>query len=128
MHVVKFVSMTLMALLYIAAGINHFLNPDFYVKIMPPYFPNPLFWVQLSGVAEVLLGILLFPAKTRAWAAWLIIAMLIVFLTVHVHMLVNATDFPDVPYTFLVARFPLQALFIAWAWWYTRPTTPLAAA
>ena len=67
-------------------------------------------------------------SKTRAWAAWLIIAMLIVFLTVHVHMLVNAADFPDVPYAFLVARFPLQALFIAWAWWYTRPTTPLVAA
>lgn len=127
MQTLKFISMAVMALLYIAAGINHFVNPDFYVKIMPPYFSSPLFWVQLSGVAEILLGVLLFPPKTRALAAWLIVAMLVVFLTVHVHMVMHAADFGDVPYGLLIARLPIQGLLIAWAWWYTRPSTGTAS-
>jgi uncharacterized membrane protein len=31
----------LMALIYIVAGLNHFRNPRLYLKIIPPYLPNP---------------------------------------------------------------------------------------
>lgn len=121
MRFLKTALLVLMAVLYVGAGINHFRVPAFYVSIMPDYFPAPLFWVQLSGVIEVILGIALLPTRTRAWAAWAIMAMLVVFLTVHVHMLVHADRFAGVPYWGLVVRFPLQGLLIAWAWWYTVP-------
>ncbi len=120
MGVLKEVLKYLMAAAYIAAGVNHFANPDFYTKIMPPYIPAHETMVAWSGVAEVALGALLLDPRFRTLAAWGIVAMLVVFLTVHVHMLVNHEDF-GMPYWGLVLRLPLQALLILWAWWYTRP-------
>lgn len=118
----------LMALLYIAAGVNHFINPGFYTNIMPPYIPWHGFWVAASGVAEILLGVLLLIPATSALAAWGIVAMLVVFFVVHVHMLLNPQMFPGVPYTGLVARLLFQFVLIAWAWWYTRPAKSSASA
>lgn len=120
MNSAKIFLLRLMAAAYIAAGVNHFLNPDFYIRIMPPYWGWPEFWVALSGVAEIALGVLLLPRATRPYAAWGIIAMLVLFLTVHVHMLVHTEQFAGVPYWALVARLPLQALLILWAAWYIR--------
>ena len=46
----------LLGLLFILAGINHFVRPGFYVAIMPPYLPWHLELVYLSGLFEVLLA------------------------------------------------------------------------
>lgn len=116
-----FGSLGLMAVLYIAAGVNHFVNPAFYVNIMPPYLPAHEFLVYLSGVAEIALGLGLLIPALRAASAWGIVAMLVAFMPVHIHMLVNAADFPDAPYWGLVVRIPLQGLLALWAWAYTRP-------
>ena len=87
---------------------------------MPPYIPAHGAAVALSGVAEVLLGgLLLWPASRRL-AAWGIIAMLIAFLPVHVHMLVHSNLYPEAPGLMLWGRFPMQALLVLWAYWYTR--------
>ena len=57
----KKVSLYLMALLYVAAGINHFVSTSAYMEIMPAYIPWHLFFVYLTGVMELALGILLLP-------------------------------------------------------------------
>jgi uncharacterized membrane protein len=75
--------------------------------------------VYLSGIAEIVLGVLVAIPRTALFAGWCIIAMLIAFLPVHVHMLVNNHLYPEAPTWALVARFPLQAIFILWAYWYT---------
>lgn len=116
----KTVSLTVMALFYLAAGVNHFRSPDFYLSIMPPYLPWHAELVAVSGIAELVLGGAVLIPRLRRWACWGIIAMLIAFLPVHIHMLVNAHLFPEVPVLALWLRFPLQALFILWAWWHSR--------
>ena len=50
MSLTKRVLLYVMALMYIAAGVMHFLRPNFYVNIMPPYLPWHLELVYLSGV------------------------------------------------------------------------------
>lgn len=116
---VKTVLKYVMALFYVWGGINHFLNPSFYLPMMPPYIPAHEAMVALSGIAEILLGAAILVPRTQRLAAWGIIAMLIVFLPVHVYMLVNPELFPDVPVAFLWLRFPIQGLLVLWAWWYT---------
>lgn len=117
----KAVSLWIMALLYIALGVNHLVNPGVYEPIMPPYLPAHRFLIYLSGACEIALGILVLVPATRKWAAWAIIAMLLAFMPVHIHMLVHAAEYPGIPYWALVVRIPMQGLFILWAWWYTRP-------
>ena len=110
----------LLGLLFVAAGVNHVVMPDFYVRIMPPYLPWHLELVYLSGVAEVALGALLLVPRSRSVAAWGLIALLVAVFPANVHMAANPNQFPEYPSAFLVARLPLQGLFIAWAYWFTR--------
>jgi uncharacterized membrane protein len=110
----------LMALLFIALGINHFYNPDIYLRIMPPYLPWPMFLQYLAGFFEFVLGVLLlFPKYTRL-AAWGLIALLIAVYPANIHMAVNNHLYPDLPAWLLWIRLPLQFVLIAWAWWFTR--------
>ncbi len=112
----KKVSLGLMVLLYVAAGINHFVHPLFYRAPMPYYLPFPMELIFISGVIEITLGILLLPAGTRKAAAWLIIAMLIVFFTFHIQMIVNALPKGGIDLWIAIIRFPLQFVLIYWAW------------
>jgi uncharacterized membrane protein len=120
MKTVREAMKVLMAILYIAAGINHFYNPQVYLRIMPPYLPWPMFLQYLAGFFEIVLGLLLlFPKYTRL-AAWGLIALLIAVYPANIHMAVNNHLYPDLPAWVLWARLPLQFVLIAWAWWYTR--------
>ncbi len=115
----KLLLLYLMALLYIAAGIWHFIKPKMYVKIMPPRLPAPFTLVYVSGVAEIVLGILLLPEVTRPWAAWGIIALLVAVFPANVQMMKLYYQ-KQIPHRWItVARLPLQLLLIWWAWWYT---------
>ena len=69
--------MYFMALLYVLAGVLHFLKPEFYLAIMPRYLPYHLELVYLSGLCEIICGLLLFFKQTQSLGAWLTIALLI---------------------------------------------------
>lgn len=116
MSVLQQISLYAMSFFYIAAGINHFINPVFYIRIMPSFFPAPALLNQLSGVAEVILGVGILFAATRQWSAYLIIAMLISFFLVHIPHLIYPPDFAKGKYWILILRIPLQFVFIYWAW------------
>jgi uncharacterized membrane protein len=116
------IGLYLMAVLYIVAGVNHFVNPAFYLRMMPPYLQAPEALVFASGLAEVALGLLLCVPPLRRWAAWGIILLLIAVFPANLHMALNTGDFADLgPAWLLYARLPLQAGLILWAYRYTRP-------
>jgi uncharacterized membrane protein len=121
MRKLKIILKYLLCVFFVAAGLNHFINPAFYLKIMPPYLPWHLFLVYLSGFFEVALGLLLLtPAFSRA-AAWGLIALLVAVFPANIQMATNPELYPDISPLALWLRLPLQAVFIAWAFWYTRP-------
>ncbi len=107
----------LLAILFIAAGINHFVSAGIYLKIMPDYLPWPLALVYVSGVFEVLGGVGLTVPRLRRAAGWGLIALLVAVFPANVEMLANADQFPNIPYWALVTRLPVQGLLIAWVWW-----------
>ncbi|MGB1308228.1 MAG: DoxX family protein [Oceanihabitans sp.] len=108
----------LMALIYIFAGIMHFIKPKVYLKIMPNYLPKHKFLVALSGVFEIALGISICIASLKTIAIYGIIAMLLVFLLVHFYMLTNKKASVGLPKSILILRIPLQFVLIYWAYYY----------
>ncbi|GAA4446783.1 DoxX family protein [Novipirellula rosea] len=110
-------SVALLSLLFIAAGINHFVSPDVYMKIMPDFLPWPLALVYVSGFFEVLGGVGLAVPRLRRAAGWGLIALLVAVFPANVDMLMNADQFPAIPVWALVVRLPLQGVLIAWVWW-----------
>lgn len=121
MKTLKTVFRIIFALFFVVAGLNHFVSPEFYLKIMPPYLPWHYALVLISGVAEVVLGIgLLIPTFQRL-AAWGLIALLIAVVPANLHMAMNPQLYPEIPVIGLWLRLPVQGLLILWAWTYTRP-------
>lgn len=109
-------SLYLQAFLYTLAGIWHLVKPKFYYKILPPPLSeNPKFWVLLSGVAEIILGIGLLFQTTRYYAVWGIIWMLIAFLWVHIYMLTPSFK-GKLPRWGLWLRLVFQLVLIYWAY------------
>ena len=51
--ILKVISIFIMSSFYILVGIDHFKNPDWYVKIIPPILPYKLELVYFSGILEV---------------------------------------------------------------------------
>ncbi len=106
----------IMVLFYVAAGFNHFKNPGMYLKIMPPYLPQPQFLNYLSGAAEVILGLMLLWPASRGFAAWGLIALLIAVFPANIYMFqARNTVFASLPAWGLLIRLPIQLLLIAWA-------------
>lgn len=116
----KKISLYLMAIFYVVAGINHFLATDLYLQIMPPYLPFHLELVYLSGVIEIALGLLILIKSIRKWAAWGIILLLIAIFPANIYHLTSGGAGFDTPIWVLWVRLPFQLLFILWAYWYTK--------
>jgi uncharacterized membrane protein len=117
---IKTVSKFLLAIFMIGAGTMHFVRPDFYLKILPPYLPWHLELVYLSGFFEIALGLLLLVPRISRLAAWGIIALLIAVFPANIYLYQNQELVPGSP-TLHLLRLPLQGVFIAWAYWHTRP-------
>ena len=110
-----------LAVFYSLAGANHFVNPDFYVPMMPPYLPAHLELVYLSGIFEIIGGVAVLAPGLRASAGVGLVILLFAILPANVHMALNPDSFPDLNSFALYLRLPVQALLVAWAYWATRP-------
>ena len=108
-----------LALFFVGGGVNHFVRTGFYLRMMPGYVPLHLALVHISGVAEIVLGVLLLIPQTSAVAAWGQIALLVAVFPANVQMALHPDTFPEFRPAALWLRLPLQAALIAWAFWYT---------
>jgi uncharacterized membrane protein len=120
----KLVLRWILTVFMVAAGANHFISPAPYLGMMPAEIPQHLHapLVAISGFAEILGGLGLALAATRKLAAWGLVALYIAIFPANVNMAVNHLQLgtTEIASWLLWARLPLQAVLIAWAFWYTR--------
>tara|TARA_B100000579_G_scaffold111446_1_gene89083 strand:+ start:37 stop:432 length:396 start_codon:yes stop_codon:yes gene_type:complete len=107
---------------FIIFGIDHFVNPDFYLSIMPPNLPFKLEAVYVSGLFEILGGVGVLLAATRKIAGLGLVALLVAVYPANIYMALNPEAFPDVPLSALYFRLILQFLFFYWAYSVSRPS------
>jgi uncharacterized membrane protein len=105
------------ALLFFAAGTAHFVWPEPFVRIVPPYLPAPRALVYGSGAAELLgaLGILV--PGLREYAGWGLLLLLLAVFPANVHMALHPADFERIPAWALCLRLPLQFVLMGWIYW-----------
>lgn len=106
---------------YVFAGVNHFINPTFYLPLIPPYFVYPELINGVAGFAEILLGLGLLSKKTRFAASYFIIVMLGVFIFSHVYFIQLGGCIGDglcVPvWVGWVRLIVIHPLLMIWAWY-----------
>lgn len=119
----KAISLYIMAGFYVIAGINHFLHPESYNAIMPPWLGWHYELIYLSGVCEVLFGLLLLPVKTRRVGAWGIISLLIAVFPANIQMMLNYIHENHAGLWLAILRLPIQGVLIWWAYLYSKPVS-----
>ncbi|WP_166821279.1 DoxX family protein [Thalassoroseus pseudoceratinae] len=120
MTVLKPVSKWTLAAFMITAGVMHFVADDFFLKVVPTYLPWPEVIVSVSGVIEIVLGLLLVLPKTTRFAAWALIVFFVAVFPANIHVFYNQHLF-SLPHWLHIVRLPLQAVLIFWAYWHTIP-------
>ena len=98
---------------FISAGLNHFLNPQFYDAIVTDFIPFPRLVHQITGVIEIILPLFLL-TRFRKEAALLMMIFLVLLYGANLYVWIN-----DLPYgrTYFTNqqhffRFLLQVLYI----------------
>lgn len=115
-RMIRTIARWLLAVFFVAAGINHFLNPGLYLSMMPPWLPQPELLNQISGAAEIAGGMGVLIPALRRWAAWGLIALLVAIFPANLHIAMNGWSGVDIAPWILWARLPVQLVFIAWVY------------
>lgn len=119
----KRLSLYVMFAFYLLAGVNHFRNPEGYLKIIPSYMNDAVLINTIAGIAETVFAILLLFKTSRKVACYGIILMLLAFIPSHIYMLQTgfcpevAGEIRCAPQWLLWGRLIIfQPLLIYWAW------------
>ena len=107
-----------LAVLFITAGITHFIVPAYFIAIVPPALPRPDLLVAVSGAAEIAGGLGLLIRRARRIASWGLLALLVAVFPANIQMLRNwlATGRGGWYELALWIRLPLQLLLGWWVW------------
>ena len=123
MKKIKSISILAMSFFYVCVGIQHFLDPAWFVQIMPPYLPLHYEAVYLSGFFEILFGVMLLFQKTRYFAAWGLILLLIAVYPANIYLAFNEVPQKALGISAFAAswaRLPIQFIFIGLAYWHSK--------
>jgi len=108
---------------FMGGGIAHFVNPDFFVSIMPPYIGYHLEIVYISGFFEILGAIGILIPRWRQWAGNGLFVLVVCVTQANIHMWLHPELFPDVSEASLSIRLVVQVLLLSCIWWSTRTST-----
>ncbi|MCM4152376.1 DoxX family membrane protein [Arenibacter sp. N53] len=105
----------LLALFMLYAGVQHFLKPTFYLSFVPPFLPFKMLVIYLSGILEIVLGVLLLLPTYAKLGATGILWLMIIFLPIHIWDV-----FLEQPaigsHEAAMVRLPIQFIIIGMAW------------
>jgi len=120
--ILRKLSVFTLSVFFISFGIDHFVNPEFYLSIMPPNLPLKLEAVYISGLFEILGGVGVLIASTRKIASLGLVALLVAVYPANIYMALYPERFPEVSIYVLYFRLILQFFFFYWAYSVSRPS------
>jgi uncharacterized membrane protein len=117
------IAVLLATIFYVVAGSLHFIKPEPYLRIMPPYIPWHVAMVRVSGAFEILGGVGLLVPETRKAASWGLIALLVAVFPANIYMATHPIETGAIGIAPVLrwGRLPLQVFLVLWLLWCTRP-------
>ena len=116
----KFLTILVMSCFYMNVGVKHFVEPEWFLQIMPPNFPHHYQAVYWSGFFELLFGFLLINPKTRLIAGWGIIFVMITVFPANLYLAVTDGAAMNISKELAWGRLPFQYIFIGLAFWHAK--------
>ncbi len=117
---IKLITILIMSCFYMNVGVKHFVEPEWFLQIMPPNFPYHYQAVYWSGFFELLFGFLLIIPKTRFIAGWGIIFVMITVFPANLYLAVTDGAAMNISKELAWGRLPFQYVFIGLAFWHAK--------
>lgn len=118
----KRLSPHLLAGLLAGAGVLHFVRPEFYDAMIPPFLGSPRAWTYGSGVVEPAVAAAVAVPRTRRRGALAAAGLFVAVFPANVYM---AFDPGDLPRWAVLVRLPLQVPLVLWALQVARSDSPV---
>jgi len=116
----KFITILIMSCFYMNVGVKHFVEPEWFLQIMPPNFPHHYQAVYWSGFFFFFFGFLLINPYTSFIAGWGIIFVMITVFPANLYLAVNDGDVMSISKELAWGRLPFQYVFIGLAYWHAQ--------
>ena len=117
--IAKSILIIISSIFYIIVGIKHFIDPNFFIAIVPPYLPYHLELVYISGFFEILFGtMILFPKYRFYGAVGLMLLLTAVFpANIYLAQSKEAQEAIGASQKIATWRLPMQGILIWVAYW-----------
>ena len=119
--IIKSFLIIISSIFYVIVGIKHFIEPEYFLNIVPPYLPYHIELVYMSGLFEILFGLLILFPKYRYYGAIGLILLLVAVFPANIYLAQSKEAQEAIGATQEIAtwRLPIQGVLI-WISYYIR--------
>ena len=112
--IIKSFLIIISSIFYVIVGIKHFIEPEYFLSIVPPYLPYHLELVYISGLFEILFGLIILFPKYRYYGAIGLILLLIAVFPANIYLAQSKEAQEAIGATQEIAtwRLPIQGVLI----------------
>ncbi len=117
-----------LSLLFTFTGIGHFIQTDPMAQMLPPWVPQRVTIIYLTGILEFALAIGFAIPKFRRLSGWVAATILILFFPANIYAAINHVPMGGHAWgpIYLLIRAPLQVFMLFWVYWFCiKPPPPL---
>ena len=117
--IAKYILIIISSIFYVIVGIKHFIDPQFFLAIVPPHLPYHLELVYISGLFEILFGIMILIPKYRYHGSVGLILLLVAVFPANIYLFQSEIAQKAIGATQEIAtwRLPVQGVLIWIAYW-----------
>jgi uncharacterized membrane protein len=112
--------------MYITIGVKHFSDPIYFVNITPPFVPFKEGAVYITGIIEILAGVMILFKRSRAQGAYLLIFLLIIVFPANIYLYISELprDLLGITKNQALMRLPFQIPLLILAYWHSQSNSP----
>jgi uncharacterized membrane protein len=118
-----------LSILFIFTSVGHFIQTEPMAQMLPPWVPERMFLVYLTGVLEFAIAVGFLVRKTRQFTGWVAAVVLVLFFPANIYAAINHIPMGGHAWgpVYLLIRAPLQVIILFWVYWFTirQPNTAL---
>ena len=115
-----------MSAMYITIGVKHFSDPIYFVNITPPFVSFKEGAVYITGIIEILAGVMILFKRSRAQGAYLLIFLLIIVFPANIYLYISELprDLLGIAKNQALMRLPFQIPLLILAYWHSQSNSP----
>ena len=115
----KSILIIISSIFYTIVGVKHFIEPDYFLSIIPPYLPFHIELVYISGFFEILFGLIILFPKYRYYGSIGLILLLIAVFPANIYLAQSkeAQEAIGASQQIAIWRLPMQGILIWIAYW-----------